>query len=90
MFTRVREAAGVGGSYTPHDLRHTFASLAAQEGVSLYKIGSWMGHTMAEVTEIYAHLAQYDKDIERLNAGGNAAVPEAREVTIRGPGLGGN
>jgi hypothetical protein len=29
-----------------------------------------MGHTMSEVTEIYAHLAQYDRDIERLNFGG--------------------
>lgn len=65
MFDRVCRAAGL--TITPHVLRHTFASQAAQSGISLYKIGSWMGHTMAEVTEIYAHLAQYDRDIERLN-----------------------
>jgi integrase len=67
---RVREAAGLDETFTPHVLRHTFASLAAQAGVSLYKIGTWMGHTMSEVTEIYAHLAQFDPDINRLNLGG--------------------
>jgi integrase len=53
---------------TPHVLRHTFASLAAQAGVSLFKIGAWMGHSMTEVTEIYAHLAAYDADINKMAA----------------------
>ena len=53
---------------TPHVMRHTFASLAAQAGVSLYKIGVWMGHSSSEVTEIYAHLAAYDPDINQLNS----------------------
>ncbi len=52
---------------TPHVLRHTFASILAQRGVSLYKIGAWMGHTTAEVTELYAHLTAFDEDISRLN-----------------------
>jgi excisionase family DNA binding protein len=85
MFDRVSTQAGLDDILTPHVLRHTFASLAAQAGVSLYKIGSWMGHTMSEVTEIYAHLAQYDADIERLNFGENK--PDAEE-TIRGKRLG--
>ena len=49
-------------------MRHTFASLYAQAGVSLYKIGSWMGHSSSEVTEIYAHLAEYDADINKGSA----------------------
>jgi integrase len=52
---------------TPHVLRHTFASTAAQQGVSLYKIAAWMGHSQSDVTELYAHLAAYDDDINRLN-----------------------
>jgi len=40
--------------------------------------------------EIYAHLAQYDKDIERLNAGGAAAVPGPDVAPIKGPGLAGD
>jgi integrase len=48
-----------------HMLRHTFASVAAQRGVSLYKIAQWLGHTDTRTTEIYAHLAAgYDTDIE--------------------------
>jgi integrase len=81
LFDRLRVAAGLDTTSTPHVLRHTFASLAAQQGVSLYKIGSWMGHTMAEVTEIYAHLAQYDPDINKLNLGGR---PRSDGPTIRG------
>ena len=41
--------------------------------MSLYKIGSWMGHSSSEVTEIYAHLAAYDADINKgspLSIGG--------------------
>jgi integrase len=59
--------AGIGTWCSPHVLRHTFASLAAQAGVSLFKIGAWMGHTMAEVTELHSHLAAYDSDIDQLN-----------------------
>jgi integrase len=53
---------------TPHALRHTFASTLAQRGVSLYKIAAWMGHSTAQVTELYAHLTAYDEDIRRLNS----------------------
>jgi integrase/recombinase XerD len=61
--------AGLGKWVTAHVMRHTFASLFAQAGVSLYKIGAWMGHSSGEVTEIYAHLAAYDPDINKSNAG---------------------
>jgi integrase len=53
---------------SPHVLRHTFASTLAQKGVSLFKIGEWMGHSMSEVTSLYAHLLPYDSDINRLDA----------------------
>lgn len=63
-------------------MRHTFASLADQGGVSLFKIGVWMGHTTSEVTEIYAHLAAYDSDINQLNgaAASHRAVTAPAEV----------
>jgi integrase len=41
-----------------HDLRHSFASLAAKRGVSLQMIGKLLGHRMAQTTARYAHLAQ--------------------------------
>ena len=51
---------------TPHIMRHTFGSLLAQQGVSLYKISKWMGHSHSRVTEIYAHLQEQDDEIEKL------------------------
>jgi integrase len=40
-----------------HDLRHSFASVAAASGLSLPVIGALLGHTQAATTHRYAHLA---------------------------------
>lgn len=64
---------------TPHALRHTFASTLAQRGVSLYKIAAWMGHSTAQVTELYAHLTAYDEDIRRLNSLATTEVDARRQ-----------
>ena len=39
-----------------HDLRHTFASIAASNGLSLPIIGALMGHKQTQTTARYAHL----------------------------------
>lgn len=41
-----------------HDLRHSFASLAAGRGVSLLMIGKLLGHRVPATTQRYAHLAR--------------------------------
>lgn len=60
------EATGVKtylGEYgTAHTLRHTFGSHLAQKGVSLKKIGEWMGHATTRMTEVYAHLIPGNPD----------------------------
>jgi integrase/recombinase XerD len=62
---KFRQAVGTGRGW--HLLRHTFASRAAQAGVSLYKLADWLGHTDVRTTAIYAHLAAgYDRDVERV------------------------
>ncbi len=53
---RVRKAAGLDGVRL-HDLRHSFASVAASGGNSLIVIGKMLGHTQAQTTARYAHLA---------------------------------
>jgi integrase len=40
-----------------HDLRHSFASVAAGGGASLPIIGGLLGHKLAQTTKRYAHLA---------------------------------
>ena len=40
-----------------HDLRHSFASVGASGGDSLYIVGKLLGHNQAHTTQRYAHLA---------------------------------
>lgn len=44
--------------YRRHDLRHSFASTAIANGVSLYVAGQLLGHRQATTTQRYAHLEQ--------------------------------
>lgn len=39
-----------------HDCRHVYASLLAQNGVSLYVIQSCLRHQSPQMTMVYAHL----------------------------------
>jgi integrase len=41
-----------------HDLRHSFASIAITDGISLMHIGGLLGHVLPETTARYAHLAE--------------------------------
>jgi integrase len=52
-----RTYAGLG-DVRLHDLRHSYASLAAGKGVSLHMIGKLLGHKVAATTMRYAHLAR--------------------------------
>lgn len=56
VWARVREAARLDGVRL-HDLRHSFASVAAAGGASLPIIGAMLGHKHASTTSIYAHLS---------------------------------
>lgn len=47
--------AGLGDVHL-HDLRHTFASVGAGDGMSLPMIGKLLGHADAGTTQRYAHL----------------------------------
>jgi len=50
---------GVGlGDVRLHDLRHSFASLAASQGVSLQMIGKLLGHSVPATTARYSHLTR--------------------------------
>lgn len=55
LWRQVRVAAGLHDFHW-HDLRHTCASILAQNGATLLEIGSVLGHRSASVTKRYAHL----------------------------------
>jgi integrase len=60
-----------------HDLRHSFASLAAGRGISLQMIGKLLGHKAPATTQRYAHLAR--DAVTAVNAELGAAMQAAIE-----------
>ena len=71
-----------------HDLRHSYASLAAGRGVSLQMIGKLLGHKMTSTTARYAHLARDAAQAvnDELGAAMQAAIrkPRGKVVKLRG------
>jgi integrase len=55
VWYRVRDRAGLG-DVRLHDLRHSFAAVAASGGMSLPLIGALLGHSQPQTTARYAHL----------------------------------
>lgn len=50
---------------TPHIMRHTFASLLASRGVSIFKIAKWLGDGVEVTQKHYTKLLPKDDDIEK-------------------------
>lgn len=55
------EAAGITKHITFHCARHTFGSLQADAGTSIYAIQRMLGHKNVETTQIYADLCDESK-----------------------------
>ena len=53
---RIRNEAGLPGLRL-HDLRHSWASTAAMNGVDMVTIAKLLGHALVETTERYTHLS---------------------------------
>ncbi len=68
---------------TPHDLRHSCASIAISSGVNVLALSRMLGHTSAKVTlDTYADLFDTDLDAvaEALDLKCAHSVPKARPV----------
>ena len=71
VFNPAVETAGLQG-VTPHDLRHTAASLAIAAGANVKAVQRMLGHASAAMTlDVYSGLFEDDLDhvAERLNDG---------------------
>lgn len=68
---------------TPHELRHTAASLAVGEGATVRAVRRMLGHASATLTlDVYADLFEHDLD----RAAGRAAAYSVRTESV-GPNL---
>jgi integrase/recombinase XerD len=56
LVKEVANRAKLSRDITPHVLRHTFATLALQKGVSLAAVKKILGHDRLSTTEIYLNL----------------------------------
>jgi integrase len=55
-FTRAARKAGLPPGFTPHQLRHGFASTLLAGGITITDVARWMGDEVRTVASIYAHL----------------------------------
>jgi integrase len=51
-----------------HDLRHTFGTLCAANGIDVVSIQTWMGHADLATTRRYMHYAPKHNEAARLTA----------------------
>ena len=74
-WNRIRIEAGLPGLRL-HDLRHTWASIAAMNGVDMVTIAKLLGHALVETTERYVHLTDQSvsEAADRVSARLSAAL----------------
>ena len=61
LWKKVQKLAGIE-DVRLHDLRHTFASQAAMQGIPLPVVARLLGHAQVKMTLRYAHVS--DRDVE--------------------------
>ena len=66
VWYRIKKAAGLNDKVRIHDLRHTWGSMLASKGISLYEISILMQHADQRSSARYAHVS-----MERLQQTSN-------------------
>ena len=81
VWDRAVAAAGLG-RLTPHDLRHTAASLAIASGASVKHVQRMLGHKDAAMTlNVYASL--FEDDLDTVSDRLDAAISAAAAASVR-------
>jgi integrase len=70
-FTRAASAAGIPDGFTPHSLRHAYASAMLAHGVQITELAHFLGHKDINTTRaVYGHLlpSAAKRAVSALNA----------------------
>lgn len=81
VFDPAARAAGLGG-LTPHELRHTAASLAVSAGANVKSVQRMLGHKSASMTlDVYSGL--FDDDLDAVAERLDAAAADSLADSVR-------
>ncbi|MET9249695.1 tyrosine-type recombinase/integrase [Nonomuraea sp. NPDC003709] len=82
-FVAAAKTAGLPEDFTPHGLRHSYASMQLAQGIPITDVSRWLGHQDIGITfRTYGHLVDeaWDRALDAMEAGyqtGIAEVPAA-------------
>lgn len=86
VFDRAAESVGLA-DLTPHELRHTAASLAVAEGANVKAVQRVLGHASAAMTlDVYADL--FEDDLDQVAGRLDQAAARAAADSVRADGVG--